>query len=301
MTSVAARFSWPPGAGWQHPAYPTPVLAGLSTAGVIFLVWFLAHGWGPIGADAVAYWRVDPGAPYTFGGEVSGAFRYSPVAAAICSLVGWLPWNVFLVSWLVVLAACYVVIARTWALAGLIFLPILLSWYVGSLDIALAAALVAAPRWPALWAIALLTKVTPAVGLIWHAVRGEWRQLAIAVGLTAALVVPSMLLTPQLWVDWIRSVQIAQAMHPYAEPLPLPMRIALAVGVVAWGARTDRQWTVVAGGTLAVPGLDTKTIAMLAGVLAALAARNASVVVPRLPANSVSTLGETKQLDASRR
>ena len=37
-------------------------------------------------------------------------------------------------------------------------------------------------RWPFTWAFVLLTKVTPGVGLLWFAVRREWRSLAIALG-----------------------------------------------------------------------------------------------------------------------
>jgi hypothetical protein len=33
-----------------------------------------------------------------------------------------------------------------------------------------------------LWAFPVLTKITPGVGLLWFAVRGEWRSLGIALG-----------------------------------------------------------------------------------------------------------------------
>ena len=53
-----------------------------------------------------------------------------------------------------------------------------------------AAVIVAGFRWPALWAIPLLTKVTPGgIGLLWFAARGEWRHLGIALASTLAIVV----------------------------------------------------------------------------------------------------------------
>ena len=38
-------------------------------------------------------------------------------------------------------------------------------------------AVLAIQRSAAWWAPVLLTKITPAVGLVWHTVRGEWRSL----------------------------------------------------------------------------------------------------------------------------
>ncbi len=42
-------------------------------------------------------------------------------------------------------------------------------------------------RYPAAWSLILLTKITPGIGLLWFAVRREWRALAIALGATAAI------------------------------------------------------------------------------------------------------------------
>ena len=41
--------------------------------------------------------------------------------------------------------------------------------------------------WPAAWALPLLPKVTPGIGVVWFLVRREWRSLAIAVGLGIAV------------------------------------------------------------------------------------------------------------------
>ena len=46
---------------------------------------------------------------------------------------------------------------------------------VGNIHLLLGAVIVAGFRWPWLWALPLLTKVTPGVGLLWFALRREWR------------------------------------------------------------------------------------------------------------------------------
>ena len=53
----------------------------------------------------------------------------------------------------------------------------------------IAAAIVIGFRWPAAWSLVLLTKITPGIGLLWFAVRREWRSLAIALGAVIMIVV----------------------------------------------------------------------------------------------------------------
>ena len=67
----------------------------------------------------------------------------------------------------------------------------------GNIHLLLAAAIVLGFRWPWTWAIVLLTKITPGIGLLWFVVRREWRDLAIALGATAAIVAVSFLVWPE--------------------------------------------------------------------------------------------------------
>ena len=55
----------------------------------------------------------------------------------------------------------------------------------------MAAAIALGFRYPAAWSFLLLTKVTPGIGLVWFAVRREWRPLAIALGFTGGSSWPS--------------------------------------------------------------------------------------------------------------
>ena len=73
----------------------------------------------------------------------------------------------------------------------------------GNISLLLAVAIVVGFRWPAAWALILLTKVSPGIGLLWFAVRREWRNLAIALGATAAVVAVSAVIMPGAWLEWL--------------------------------------------------------------------------------------------------
>ena len=68
------------------------------------------------------------------------------------------------------------------ALLVLAFPPVALELYHGNIHLLMAAAIVLGFRYPIGWSFLLLTKVTPGVGLVWFAVRREWRPLIIALG-----------------------------------------------------------------------------------------------------------------------
>jgi hypothetical protein len=121
-----------------------------------------------------------------------------------------------------------------------------------------------------------LTKVTPGVGLLWFAVRREWRSLGIALGVTAGL----LLVTAPLVPAWLGSLAANQG---YTGPgyftvmVPLLPRLAAAALLVAWGARTDRAWVLPVAVTIAVPVLWFNA---LAGLVGAISRRGASPAGP---------------------
>src|SRR5262249_2634010 len=63
----------------------------------------------------------------------------------------------------------------------------------GNINLILMAAIVLSFRWPWTWALPLITKPSLGVGLLWYVVRREWRNLAIALGVTGAIVGVSFL------------------------------------------------------------------------------------------------------------
>jgi hypothetical protein len=139
----------------------------------------------------------------------------------------------------------------------------------GNVNLLIALAAVVGLRWPATWSFVLLTKVTPGVGLVWFAARREWRHLAIALGATAALSLASWLVAPQLWSQWFDALRSMVGIEPIGHhlPVPLPIRVIAMAVLVAWGARTDRPWTVVMAVTLAMPTVFPASLSALVGLL----------------------------------
>ncbi len=241
---------------------PRPLIVALFglAGGTALTVWasFTAMLGKPV--DAWCYYRIAPGSPYW---QTDYAFVYSPAAAQAMNPFQVLSFEVFVG---LVRAA---ELAAAFALAGP-FLPLVILWpplaseiNAANINLLIVAVAIWGLRWPALWSLVLLTKVTPGVGLVWFAVRREWRNLAVALGVTGAIVVASFAYAPGLWFEWPAYLA---TMTP-SDGVPLWTRLVLAAAVVAWGARTDRAWTVVLAVTIATPRLHFMTPAMLIGLL----------------------------------
>jgi len=172
-------------------------------------------------------------------------------------------------------------------LAVLAFPPVAVELYHGNIELLIALAIAIGFRYPAAWAFVLVSKVTPGVGLLWFLLRREWRSLAIALGLTAVLVSVSYALDPNLWREWLeREVSVTLQIAPDQPQIaiPLSIRLAAAAVLVAWGAQTDRRWTVVVAGAIAMPVLWVTSFS----VLAALGAIDRPELAPRGAANRAS-------------
>ncbi len=181
-------------------------LHGLVIGGLVFLVYtFVDRGAaiGTVGFDAWAYWSVQLPHPYEVAVGSLGAFTYSPPMAMLFHLVSGLQWWVFLWIWLAVLLATAIWLGGRRALIVLAFPPVIMELYHGNVNLLIGAAIVLGFRHPWTWSFVLLTKPTCGVGLLWFAVRREWRQLGIALGTTAAIVAVSFVIAPQMWQEWI--------------------------------------------------------------------------------------------------
>ena len=197
-----------------------------------------------------------------------GAYPYSPAFAQLLFPLNLLPWPLFVAAWTAIL------IAAVWFLTGPDFF--LLGLAVGAMEIAggnvslvLALAIVQGFRHPWTWSFVLLTKITPGVGLLWFAVRREWRQLAVALGATAVIVAVSYLLMPQAWHDWIDLLRANTSKGGTwaAIPIPLVLRGPVGVVLIVWGARRNQRWTVPVGVMLALPALWYGSLSMLLAVI----------------------------------
>jgi hypothetical protein len=263
-------------------------VAGLIVAGYLLLV--VAPTVGTFGFDAYSYWAVDPRAPYPVDVPIGnlGFFAYSPAFAQLVGPLGALPWWAFSFLFVSLLAGTLVWLGGRWTLAWLCFAPVLIELYHGNVHLLLAAAIVLGFRHPWTWSFVLLTKVTPGIGLVWFAVRREWRSLAVALGATGALVLLSWLLDPRAWSDWLAMLGRGSPADcgTHCVAIPLWPRLVAALAIVVVGARTGRRWTVPLAAMLALPVLWLAGLSMTVGV-AALAARD------RVPATSDDRVGAT--------
>jgi hypothetical protein len=178
-----------------------------------------------------------------------------------------LTWPAFWWLWSALLVATTVWLGWRRTLLVLAFPPVALELYYGNVNLLVAAAIALGFRYPATWAFILLTKVTPGVGLLWFAVRREWRSLAIALGLTGVIVAVSFVVDAPLWPEWLSRMS-EDAPEPLGGLLAIPLwlRLPLAVVVVVWGARTNRKWTVPVAATLALPVLWIAGLSILAAI-----------------------------------
>lgn len=225
---------------FARPARDALVVVGIGRA----LWYFLVQGirpWEFPGVDARAYWQIDLANPYAHSGlgDVS-TFLYSPAFAQLMAPFGNLAFAVFFGLWTAVSLAILAWLVRPWPWAlAILALPIVYELCVGNVHFLIAAAIVLGFRGPSTWALPILTKITPGVGLGWFVVRREWRALAIATATTGAIVVVSFLLAPQAWQAWIEFLLAS----PGRSELLVP-RLVLAAALVGVGGRTDRPWLV---------------------------------------------------------
>jgi hypothetical protein len=231
------------------------IIAGwLATAFTYVVVVDHAHSFG---YDAYSYWSFDPTDPYgrtMFNNFGLGAFRYAPPIGLLVAPLGLLPWWLFLLLWQALMLATIFWLGGRWSLVLLALPPVALELYHGNVHLLIAAAIALGFRYPASWAFVVWTKLTPGIGLLWFAVRREWRELLLALGATAAVAIVAAVVAPGWWQGWIDSL-LSNLGGPqyYSVPPPWPIRLPLAALLVAWGARTDRPWTVPIAATLALP------------------------------------------------
>jgi hypothetical protein len=218
--------------------------------------------------DAYAYWTTRSGDLYASAeaGRI-GAYLYSPAFAQLVWPEIQLPWPVFCAIWTALLCAVYWALVGRLALPLLLFLPIPAEIVSGNVHLLTAAAIVLGFRYPAAWALPILTKVTPGIGLLWFAVRREWRALGIASVATLGITAVSFAVAPGAWHAWLTVLE-HNAGAPidtpgWYAPVPLFVRLPVAAALLIWGGATDRRWTVPVAVTLSLPILWFNSLAVL--------------------------------------
>jgi len=218
--------------------------------------------------DAYAYWATAHGPMYD--GAVAGtigAYVYSPAFSQLLAPVTWLPWAVFVTAWTAVNMGIVWWLMGRWSLPAMLFLPIPFEIVSGNVHLLYAAVIVAGFRFPAAWALPLLTKLTPGIGVAWFAFRREWRPLGIALGATAAIAVVSFVLDAEAWRTWI-SVLTGSSSTPatigWFLPVSLVVRLPVALAVTGIAGLTGRAWLLPVALTLAMPVVWVNSLAVLA-------------------------------------
>lgn len=239
--------------------------------------------------DAYAYWTTRSGDFYAAAqtGQI-GAYLYSPAFAQALAPLTWLPVAVFTALWTAINCAALWWLLGRLALPSLLFLPIPFEIISGNVHLLYAVAIVAGFRYPVSWALMLLTKVTPGVGVLWFLVRREWRALFLAIGATAAIVAVSFLLDHTAWESWLQLLQrdlsgAGQASFQtvgWFVPIPLLPRLVVAAGIVAFAAWSARRWLVPVAVLLALPVIWLNGLAVLAAVVPLWRERTAAATAP---------------------
>lgn len=257
----------------DHPA----ILPGLLLAGAIFAIsQGLGAAGGPVAAyDAHSYWLAG-GSDHPYAATIASGFddtvnpfkyRYPPPLAQVFVLLHLVPWPLVAGLWVGLIFVVFLLLSGRWALLLLLFPPTLGEFWFANINFLIALAIVIGMRWPAAWAFVLLTKMTPGIGLLWFAVRREWRALGIAIGATVVVAAISFVLAPQWWLEFrdAMTVQAGAALDvpPLAIQVPLPFRLVVAAAVIVFGARTDRAWLVPIAATIAAPALWWNVLVIL--------------------------------------
>jgi hypothetical protein len=237
-------------------------LAGGIALAVVVWATFMRFGGDP--GDATTYWTVDPEAPYW---RPEYQFLYAPAFAQALIPFQALPFDVWVGLIRGLEAAALVLLAGPATPLVLFTPPVITEINAGNVNLLAIAAVVYGFRWPALWAFVLLSKVTFGIGLLWFVVRREWRSLAIALGVTAAISLVSFIYRPGLWFDWVAFIASLAGGDGTAGFLPVWFRLPVAALLVIWGARTDRPWAMGVAMFVAIPRLYPLSPVVLVGVL----------------------------------
>jgi len=253
-----------PVAKWQL-GIPTLLFVVSAALCVVVLVLLTVSKGDPV--DALSYWLTDPVNPYPMN-RVEYQFGYSPVIAQVWAPLFELPLAGFVFLFRVVEVVGLLILAGPLAGALIFTTPMASEVNAANINMLLGVVMVLGFRWPALWSIALLTKPSMGIGLLWFVFRGEWRRAAIPISIAGALSLVSFVFAPQLWfqwVDWVLHGTSPVGEWPY--PYPIWARLPISLLIMIWAVRTNRPWAVVLASALSLPRLYFMSPAILVAMI----------------------------------
>jgi hypothetical protein len=270
------------------------ILAAIGAS--LLLVTAMARWGAP--SDEHAYWlaarRIIEGQPlYDPAATIVTPFAYlypPPLAQAMVPVAAVVPSWLFSAGWTVLMG-----LALFWlagrdvirALALVAFPPVAVEFWFRNVHLFLAVLVVLGLRRAAVaFAVGAAIKVSPVLGIPYLALRGEWRNAAIATAAGVAMLLLSVFVSPDAWrayVDFALSVAPLQQSSFVAVPLPVRAAAGLVVALIA--TRLPR-WAgdplLVVAVTLALPSLWFTGLSLLVAIVPLVAAER-QVRAERLP------------------
>jgi hypothetical protein len=232
----------------------------------------------PPTSDAHNIWLLDLTAPYRAPWGAPDSFVWSPAVALAIAPLTELPFPIFYKLLLAAnLAAMAWLLRWPGAVVALLLPPVRIELQTGNIHLLLAAGIVLGFRASAAWAGLILTKVTPVIGLLWFAARREWRQLLVAVGTTAAIVVATWAISPGLWADWVEllvaSSTVAIVNFTLVQ-IPIFVRLPVAAGIAVIAGWRGARWLMPIAVLLALPAIWVGALTILLAVFPLLGQRD---------------------------
>ncbi len=267
----------------------------IAAIGASLLLVVAVNRWGSPG-DEHAYWLAgqrllaeeplyDPAATSI----TPFAYWYPPIVAQVMAPISIvLPSIVFSAVWIVLMLICLWWIADRdvfVALALCAFPPVAVEFWSRNVHLILAAVLVfAIRRWGGWFSIGAAIKLAPGIGLLYLMVRRRWRDLGMAFGFGAGLLVVSILLSPDAWRQF-GEVMLARGPSDASTLLPIPYfaRAILGLALVIFAGRLDARWgepLLVVGITVALPTLWFTALSTLIAVVPLIHARSTAPAPP---------------------
>ncbi len=224
--------------------------------GAILLAVVAVDSWPKVYFDGLAYWRAGErlvsGASVYQAGLVGTPLAYwypPPLAQALAPITTVVPEVVFNWLWITLLVGClwWLVDGQPlWFLASLVFLPVAVELNVRNIHLPLAVMIViglSRRGWSWLLGVGAVIKIAPAVGIVYLAARGRWRDAAWAFGMAAAICVASFLLAPSLWFTWLSTMLANGGVEAGAALVPIPywVRGVAALALALWAGRQPER------------------------------------------------------------
>ena len=254
---------------WRDPIWLAMTIVGIMA--IPWIIWSNRDLKTLLGFDAYATWALNFNNLYGIPYMDLAAFRYSPAYAQAFFWAHALPWELFAAMFIGASAFILWRWAGRWVLALLALPPVALELYHGNIHLFMAAAMVVGFRYPAAWAFPLLSKVTPGIAVLWFAGARQWRNLAIALGTTAAIAAISFVIAPQQWFEFARVNAAAfisfDPPRPYPIPISFVIRAPIAAAIALWGGWTNRRWAVPVAATIALPIIWVHGLSMLLAII----------------------------------